>query len=117
MIPSISLVYTSCKNVGFHSQRDRRNLTDGEILSCLEVLDKPQPRDADTGKFAAAPDGASDSRSSGPTADTLGISHCKVERARTVSDNADPNIKEAVESGVMSINRAYEETRRVSADI
>ncbi len=75
-----------------HCQRDRRNLTDAEILSCIIALDKrkktgPKPSDN------SATDVAKPSRSSQETAEKLGIDRGKIERARTVQDHGDEETK------------------------
>jgi ParB family chromosome partitioning protein len=90
-------------------QRNRRNLTEQELLQCISELDKKKtagrPR-----KEKLAPCGASLGKSSNETASILGVSTRKVERARAVLDKAPAEIKEAVKSGKMSINAAYNKT-------
>jgi ParB family chromosome partitioning protein len=76
-------------------QRNRRNLSDLEILQCISELDKRKPQGQRTD---LAPCGAKLGRSSKVTAETLGISSRKVE------------IKDAIKSGEMSINQAYNQT-------
>jgi hypothetical protein len=74
-----------------HNQRDRRNLTDGEILGCIQLLDrrkKTGPKD-NSAQSCAKPQ-----RSSETTGETLGTSPRKVERARSVLDYADEETKE-----------------------
>ena len=92
------------------SQRNRRNLSDAEMMRCLSALDKRRktgrPKDSDVihGKSADA------------TAYLLGTSRCKVEKLRTINDYAPQTIKLAVLSGSISANRAYiitMETRRI----
>ncbi len=87
------------------SQSNRRNLTDTEILSCLNELDKR----LSTGrrKECASQEAHSKIRSSEKTADLLGISRAKVERARAVKDYGSDDVKEAINNGSMSINKAY----------
>ena len=83
------------------SQRNRRNLTDAELMRCLSALDKrkragrPQKGDTISGKSAER------------TAVLLGTSRCKVEKIRTINDHAAEDIKAAVLSGKLSINKAY----------
>ena len=83
------------------SQRNRRNLTDAELLRCIFELDKrkkagrPKKGSADLGKSAEA------------TAKVLGISRAKVERLRAVADHGTEAIKLAVLSGDLTANRAY----------
>lgn len=97
----------------------RRNLFDSEIARLMAILDERRPRGGDHGnqhtggKVAKTPDGgiAKSHSSATSTAQTLGVSPRKAERARTVLDHAEPEVKEQVLSGEKSINRAYEETR------
>jgi hypothetical protein len=93
-------------------QRNRRNLTDADILRCVTELDKrkskadtlkrgdesPEATSVATGKTAAA------------TAEIIGTNRGKVEKARTVLDRAEPETKAAVLAGEKSINAAYRET-------
>ena len=88
-------------------QKNRRNLTDKEILRCIAELDKRKPSGQ---RNDLAPCGARLGKSSSEMAKTLGISSRKVERARAVLDKAPEEIKEAVKSGQMSINAAYNKT-------
>ena len=96
-------------------QKNRRNLTDGEMLNCLDELDKLKQRGGDNqSKKAKAPHGANaldKGKSAKQTAETLGVSARKVERARTVQDHADEETVQAVKDGNMSINKAYNETQ------
>jgi ParB family chromosome partitioning protein len=89
------------------SQVNRRNLTDAELLNCLTELDKRKKtgpakglasRDAKLGKSAEQ------------TAKLLGVSQAKIERLRTVNDHASEEVKDAVKSGKMSANKAYNVT-------
>ena len=94
-------------------QRNRRNLSDQEILQCISELDKRKMTRRPS-KEKLAPCGANFGKSSNDTAQTLGISSRKVERARAVLDKAPDEIKEAVKSGEMSINKAYNKTLKPS---
>ena len=89
------------------TQRNRRNLTDAELLNCLTELDKRKKtgparslasRDAKLGKSAEQ------------TAALLGVSQAKVERLRAVNDHASDEVKEAVKDGKLSVNKAYKAT-------
>jgi len=97
-------------------QRNRRNLTDQEILQCVSELDKRKTK-SQAGKvgrnkqLGQAPSGACLGKTAEDTAQTLGISSRKIERARAVLDKASEEVKEAVKSGEMSINKAYNKTR------
>ena len=96
-------------------QRNRRNLKDFEIMKCLEELDKRRDRGGDRGnqyiggKVAKAPNGAF-GKSAQETANLLGISPRKVERARAVMEKAPEDIKQAVNTGTMTIHAAYNRT-------
>ena len=98
-------------------QKNRRNLTDAEMLNCLNELDElRQEKGKNNGgnqytKGGEAPHGASAGKSSKQTAETLGVSARKVERARTIQDHADEETVQAVKDGNMSINKAYNETQ------
>jgi ParB family chromosome partitioning protein len=92
-------------------QKNRRNLSDSELVACVVELDKRKqagrPKQ-DENKFA--PHGANYPRSSQETAELLGINHRKVERIRTVMDNAPDEIKRMVKTGRMTVNSAYNRT-------
>ena len=85
------------------TQRNRRNLTDWELLQCLQKLDfrkkvgRPE-------KSSSAPQG----NTSKLIAATLGISSKKVEKLRAISDYGTDEIKNALCRGEYSINGAYE---------
>jgi len=91
------------------SQRNRRNLTAHEILTCIAELDKRR-KAGRPGNDKLAQDCANFGKSAQETAGILGISVRKVEQARTVQERASDDIKEAVKSGEMSINAAYNRT-------
>jgi protein gp37 len=113
-----------------HNQRNRRNLTDAEILRCIEALDRRKGRGGDRKseefqeKSKASSDAIdqqespkkrkknnSEDKSAQKTAATVGTSTRKVEKARTVLEHADEEVKEAVQAGEMSINKAYQVTQ------
>jgi ParB family chromosome partitioning protein len=91
------------------SQRNRRNLTDKEIIRCIAELDKRRTAGRPSNEKLASGD-ANFGKSASETASTLGISTCKVERARTVLNKAPEEVKEAVKSGKITINSAYNKT-------
>jgi ParB family chromosome partitioning protein len=83
------------------SQRNRRNLTDAELLRCLSELDKRK-------KAGRPKNGSTDpGKSADRTVSLLGISRAKVERLRAVADHGTETIKLAVLSGDLTVNRAY----------
>ncbi len=92
-----------------HCQRDRRNLTDADILRLVSELDKRRRKGE---RSDLAPHGAkSGGKSADATAAAIGISARRVERTRAVLDKATPEVKAAVESGGLSLNKAYQKTR------
>ena len=82
------------------SQRNRRNLTDAELLRCLSELDKRK-------KTGHSKDNTERGKSSERTARLLGVSRTKIERLRSIADHATETIKLAVLSGDLSAHRAY----------
>ncbi|MEW6659689.1 MAG: hypothetical protein AB1424_13615 [Thermodesulfobacteriota bacterium] len=96
-----------------HNQRNRRNMTEAEILRCIEAVDKRKQQGERTD---LAPSGAkliqgkpiasseASGKSAEKTAKVVGVSPRKIERARTVL--ADPAEKEAVLAGKKSIHKA-----------
>ena len=87
------------------SQRNRRNLTDSELLNCIAAIDSRFPRGGGS-KTAREVFGNSAQK----TASLLGISKTKVEKLRTVNDHASSQVKDAVLNGELSVNKAYNET-------
>lgn len=107
-----------------HNQRNRRNLTDAEILRCIEALDSRKERGATEGfrgnqyvkpkEVKPSSEGitkSSRSQSAKKTASTVGTSRAKVEKARTVLEHGAEEVKEAVKAGTMSVNKAYQLTQ------
>lgn len=100
-------------------QRNRRNMTDAELISCVNKLDNRRQRGGDrrTQGTKSKPQhcGIETSRSASAKelSEMLGISTRKVEQTRTVLDHAEPKIVEAVNNSEMSINKAYQETQKV----
>lgn len=101
-------------------QRDRRNLTDADLLHCLQVLDsrknkaanlKVGPEASPEASAIQGTYGAIPGKSAAATAEILGTSRAKVEKGRAVLDHAPEEVKAQVESGEKSINAAYNETR------
>jgi len=91
-----------------HTQRDRRNLSDAELLRLIELVDQPQ----NGFHSPLAPIGATEGRhqkTAEITADAIGISARKVERARAVL--ADPEEAAAVLSGAKTIHQAAHDVK------
>ena len=106
MIPIICRSFddeTAALEYAIKAQRNRRNLTDWELLQCLQKLDfrknvgRPE-------KSSSAPHG----KTSDIIAATLGISVTKVEKLRAISDYGTDEIKDAFRRGEYTINGAYE---------
>lgn len=91
-----------------HMQRDRRNLTDAELYACILELDKRSSHGGKRVKGSGGP--LKDLKHQ--TAEVTGTSANKVQKVRTISDHASKELKEAVRSGKVSINKAYNETQR-----
>ncbi|UTC44717.1 ParB N-terminal domain-containing protein [Treponema sp. OMZ 857] len=89
-------------------QTDRRNLSDAEIYKTLQTLDSLKSRGRTTDDNEPRQQG----KSAEITAQKIGISRSKVEKARTIQNKASPEIKAAVESGTMSIHAAYSDTMK-----
>lgn len=90
------------------SQANRRNLTDYELLICLETLDRRKKIGRPYKNSNEAPGKSADC-----VAATLGISRTKVERLRAIMLHGTEDVKEAIRKGEFSIFRAYEETMRL----
>ncbi len=89
------------------SQRNRRNLTDGELLQCLQKMDWRKKRGHQLSESNTSP-----GKSASSLADALGISRASVERLRAINEYSSDEIKNALRRGELSIHRAYEETMR-----
>ena len=89
-------------------QANRRNLTDYELLMCLETLDQ-RKRVGRPCKNSTERQG----KSADLIAEKLGISRSKVERLRAILAYGTDDIKKLVRDGEYSICRAYEETMRL----
>jgi hypothetical protein len=96
-----------------HCQRDRRNLTDADIVRLVEELDKRKGKGARTD--LASSEATSTGKSAEDTAKVIGTSRAKVEKARTVKAKATPDVQAAVAAGDMTLNKAYQTTRKPKA--
>lgn len=102
----------------FHVQRNRRNMSDEDILNCLALLDNIHGSEGNK-------DGAEGSKlnrkeTNEMRAKELGISPDKVDKARKVMEHGDNQIQESINSGEKSINKAFQEVqeaRRESGEI
>lgn len=93
-----------------HLQRDRRNLTDADIVRLVSELDKRRQKGERTD--LASSEAKSTGKSAEDTAKVIGTSRSKVEKVRTIKAKATPEVKAAVESGDMTVNAAYQTTRK-----
>lgn len=102
----------------FHLQRNRRNMSDDDILRCLELLDTIHEA-AQNEKPIDSPE-LTRKETNEIRAKELGISPNKVDKARKVMEHGTDEIKESVNSGHTSINKAFQEVqdiRRESGEI
>lgn len=97
---------------------NQQNIADKLVRRCIAALDKRRQRGGDHKsqiyrKTKPSIEGiySGKSASAKETASIVGVSRAKVERARTVLDRADEEVKAAVKEGKLSIHRAYEITR------
>lgn len=96
----------SALEYAIQEQLRRRNIDDAGKIILIEKLDQIKRKgrpSANTEKETNEPKG----KSSEILAQTLGISASTVERARSVLKNADEETKQAVRSGEITINKAY----------
>jgi ParB family chromosome partitioning protein len=85
-----------------HTQRDRRNLSDAELLRLIELVDRRQ-EGFRSPLAAIEANGSRPSKSADLTADAIGTSRAKIERARVVL--SDPEESAAVRRGEKTIPR------------
>lgn len=119
-VPTVLKEFSSKKEAVEYTikcQRNRRNLTDQEILQCISELDKRKDRTKNFTPETSKATPVASGKSADETAKVLGIGRGKVEKARVVLDKAPEKIKEAVKSGKMSINKAYNKTVKSSESL
>jgi len=92
----------------FHIQRNRRNMSDEDILNCLALLDNIHGTDAKEGEPKHSRKETNEIR-----AKELGISPHKVDKARKVMEHGDEQIRESISSGEKSINKAFQEVQEI----
>jgi len=94
-----------------HNQRDRRNMTDAELLVCIEVLDKPMTKSeaASIGRSSNPDVKVGKGETSKKTAKILGVGKTKIEKARKVLK--DPEMKKEVLEGTKTIETASKEIK------
>jgi ParB family chromosome partitioning protein len=91
-------------------QKNRRNLTDSELVACVVELDKRKDRALNFQSNSSKAQDCALGKSAKDTAGLLGVSTRKVEQIRTVMDNAPDDIKQMVKTGRMTVNSAYNRT-------
>jgi ParB family chromosome partitioning protein len=91
-----------------HNQRDRRNITEAELLSAIAIIDKPLTK-AEAGAKGGKGEGKKES-SHKTTAKALGIKESKVAAARAVLK--DEGAIEEVKSGKKTIGKAATDLRK-----
>jgi len=99
----------------FHIQRNRRNMSDEDILKCLALLDNIHGADEEKEGSKKTRKAVNEDR-----AKELGISPGKVDKARKVMEQGSEEIRDQVQAGEKSINQAFneiQETRRESGEI
>jgi ParB family chromosome partitioning protein len=87
-----------------HNQRDRRNISEAELLRCISVIDTPMSKTE-----AGAVRGEKKTPSHKQTAKTLGVGESVVTDARTVLK--DEKVTEEVKEGKKTLREAAEEVR------
>lgn len=88
-------------------QTERRNLSDAELMKALKVVDTLKTR----GRGANG-----EGKSAARSAEILGISTSRVEKTRVVEKYASDEIKAKIESGELSLNKAYQLVRETMKD-
>jgi len=83
-------------------QRDRRNLSQAEIMAAASKLENKAVYDGN-------------GRGSEILAKELGISPSTIQHARTVLTSASPEVVEQVKQNKLSINKAYKATREINS--
>ncbi len=95
----------------FHIQRNRRNMSDEDILNCLALLDTihgSAPKDEEDDRPKPSRKETNEMR-----AKELGISPNKVDKARKVMEHGNEEIRESISSGEKSINKAFQEVQEI----
>jgi ParB family chromosome partitioning protein len=103
-IPAEEKEFASLEEAKKYTQKrqiDRRNLSQGEILQAAAALPNKEARDG-TGRAAEI------------LAKELGISAATVHHARAVAASAPPEVIERIKRNEMSVNQAYNLTRKKS---
>ncbi len=102
----------------FHLQRNRRNMADDDILRCLELLDNIHAQEQI--KQGSDTPQKTQKEINEKRAEELGISSHKIDKARKVLEHGTDDIRQSVNDGKKSINKAFQEVqdlRRESGEI
>jgi ParB family chromosome partitioning protein len=94
-----------------HNQRDRRNISEAELLKCISLLDKPMTK-KEAGKKGGGTKVAKEEKIEAThktTAKILGVSESKITDARVVLK--DEKATEEVKSGKKTISQAAKEIK------
>jgi ParB-like chromosome segregation protein Spo0J len=94
----------------FHVQRNRRNMSDEDILNCLALLDTIHGSEPTDGEDKPKP---SKKETNELRAKELGISPNKVDKARKVMEHGNEEIRDSISSGEKSINKAFQEMQEI----
>jgi hypothetical protein len=89
-------------------------MTEADLLRCIEAVDR-RKQQGERSDIASCEAKLPQGKSAQKTAEIVGTSRAKVERARTVL--SDPKEKEAVLSGKKSINKASEDAHAEKKDL
>lgn len=102
----------------FHIQRNRRNMSDNDILKCLALLDSIH--DSSASEDEADAQKQTRKAVNEARAKDLGVSPGKVDKARKVLEHGDHELRDSVQAGEKSINQAFneiQENRRESGEL
>ncbi len=92
-----------------HVQKDRRNLTDAEIVNCVKTLDQLRTVGRPN-KLASCEANSEKGKSAERTAAVLGVSRSKVEKVRTILKYGGDEMQDSIQAG-RSINQTYKEVQ------
>ena len=93
-----------------HNQRDRRNLTDSQIIKLVEMVDEPVTGFKGNAPIARSQAiGQKPARTAEKTAKVIGTGRSKIEEARVV--RTDPEIAEKVKAGELSIHAGAQQVK------
>lgn len=101
-------------------QTNRRNLTDGELFSCISKIDKRNSHGGDrkSSRFKSSYEHliSDEGKSREELAELVGTSATKIQKVRTLLDLASEALKESIMAGEISLNKAYIQVSRQKKD-